>query len=158
MNVFTPIHVIGFFVLRIRRPPRSTRTDTLFPYTTLFRSGLIGDLGHLVRQELRLAQAETSEKLQQAQTGVYAIVTGLLIAFCALLILLQPLVIALSEIMPAWAASLSVGVVLALVASILTRQGSNSLNPNNLIPHRTPGPRRPERHRPLPAHPDPGAN
>src|SRR3546814_6686581 len=26
------------FVLRIRRPPRSTRTDTLFPYTTLFRS------------------------------------------------------------------------------------------------------------------------
>src|SRR3546814_11952067 len=25
----------------IRRPPRSTRTDTLFPYTTLFRSGLV---------------------------------------------------------------------------------------------------------------------
>src|SRR3546814_18739286 len=29
-----------FFVfLLVRRPPRSTRTDTLFPYTTLFRSG-----------------------------------------------------------------------------------------------------------------------
>src|SRR3546814_18537419 len=28
----------------IRRPPRSTRTDTLFPYTTLFRSLLDGDL------------------------------------------------------------------------------------------------------------------
>src|SRR3546814_6149511 len=27
-----------FFFLRLRRPPRSTRTDTLFPYTTLFRS------------------------------------------------------------------------------------------------------------------------
>src|SRR3546814_8358912 len=27
------------FFLMIRRPPRSTRTDTLFPYTTLFRSG-----------------------------------------------------------------------------------------------------------------------
>src|SRR3546814_3230851 len=26
----------------IRRPPRSTRTDTLFPYTTLFRSGRTG--------------------------------------------------------------------------------------------------------------------
>src|SRR3546814_2101249 len=26
------------FMLMIRRPPRSTRTDTLFPYTTLFRS------------------------------------------------------------------------------------------------------------------------
>src|SRR3546814_16912605 len=28
----------GFFFLMIRLPPRSTRTDTLFPYTTLFRS------------------------------------------------------------------------------------------------------------------------
>src|SRR3546814_9432860 len=30
--------VIFFFFLMIRLPPRSTRTDTLFPYTTLFRS------------------------------------------------------------------------------------------------------------------------
>src|SRR3546814_3324022 len=29
----------------IRRPPRSTRTDTVFPYTTLFRSGLINLTG-----------------------------------------------------------------------------------------------------------------
>src|SRR3546814_948865 len=36
---------VVFFFLMIRRPPRSTRTDTLFPYTTLFRSS--GD-GHRV--------------------------------------------------------------------------------------------------------------
>src|SRR3546814_13335923 len=30
--------ISSFFFLMIRRPPRSTRTDTLFPYTTLFRS------------------------------------------------------------------------------------------------------------------------
>src|SRR3546814_16190668 len=30
--------IVVFFFLMIRRPPRSTRTDTLFPYTTLFRS------------------------------------------------------------------------------------------------------------------------
>src|SRR3546814_20724706 len=35
------IIVVVFFVLRIRRPPRSTRTDTLFPYTTLFRSATV---------------------------------------------------------------------------------------------------------------------
>src|SRR3546814_16551371 len=29
---------ICYFVVMIRRPPRTTRTDTLFPYTTLFRS------------------------------------------------------------------------------------------------------------------------
>src|SRR3546814_5417299 len=32
------VYVTLFFFLMIRRPPRSTRTDTLFPYTTLFRS------------------------------------------------------------------------------------------------------------------------
>src|SRR3546814_13446863 len=32
------------FLLMIRRPPRSTRTDTLFPYTTLFRSGGINGI------------------------------------------------------------------------------------------------------------------
>src|SRR3546814_15587573 len=37
MSLFYSI-VFIFFFLMIRRPPRSTRTDTLFPYTTLFRS------------------------------------------------------------------------------------------------------------------------
>src|SRR3546814_13606635 len=32
----------------IRRPPRSTRTDTLFPYTTLFRAMVSGDLADLL--------------------------------------------------------------------------------------------------------------
>src|SRR3546814_15813470 len=32
-------YVFRLFFLMIRLPPRSTRTDTLFPYTTLFRSG-----------------------------------------------------------------------------------------------------------------------
>src|SRR3546814_1802717 len=41
-----------FFFLMIRRPPRSTRTDTLFPYTTLFRSwqdcvGKLEDAGQI---------------------------------------------------------------------------------------------------------------
>src|SRR3546814_11601908 len=33
--------LLYIFFLMIRRPPRSTRTDTLFPYTTLFRSKVI---------------------------------------------------------------------------------------------------------------------
>src|SRR3546814_12416963 len=36
------VTMIVFFFLMIRRPPRSTRTDTLFPYTTLFRSAYSG--------------------------------------------------------------------------------------------------------------------
>src|SRR3546814_15518873 len=36
-----------FLFLMIRRPPRSTRTDTLFPYTTLFRSYFTGPIGQI---------------------------------------------------------------------------------------------------------------
>src|SRR3546814_13155303 len=37
--LFSVVGIVLFvFCLMIRRPPRSTRTDTLFPYTTLFRS------------------------------------------------------------------------------------------------------------------------
>src|SRR3546814_2143402 len=35
-------YLFVFFFLMIRRPPRSTRSDTLFPYTTLFRSYVFG--------------------------------------------------------------------------------------------------------------------
>src|SRR3546814_10723606 len=38
LNISCVYVFILFVSLRIRRPPRSTRTDTLFPYTTLFRS------------------------------------------------------------------------------------------------------------------------
>src|SRR3546814_7880209 len=40
----------------IRRPPRSTRTDTLFPYTTLFRTLRIGGaLSAVIRNQLPVA-------------------------------------------------------------------------------------------------------
>src|SRR3546814_4862212 len=53
-----------FFVLMIRRPPRSTRTDTLFPYTTLFRSLLE------VLDELGLAiTLAVANSLQNARLG-----------------------------------------------------------------------------------------
>src|SRR3546814_21177197 len=45
----------------IRRPPTSTRTDTLFPYTTLFRSGHavidVGGVGYLVEASARTLDA-----------------------------------------------------------------------------------------------------
>src|SRR3546814_20375119 len=47
----------------IRRPPRSTRTDTLFPYTTLFRSGRRELLAHLRRTRARERQVGTRADL-----------------------------------------------------------------------------------------------
>src|SRR3546814_8036382 len=42
----------------IRRPPRSTRTDTLFPYATLFRSGFLAIFYLLIGAAMALAEAE----------------------------------------------------------------------------------------------------
>src|SRR3546814_13140722 len=38
--MYTYVYLLFFFLMRLR-PPRSTRTDTLFPYTTLFRSARV---------------------------------------------------------------------------------------------------------------------
>src|SRR3546814_9358373 len=51
-----------FFFLMILRPPRSTRTDTLFPYTTLFRSP--AQLGH---ETVRRIQSGRSDAPQGQQ-------------------------------------------------------------------------------------------
>src|SRR3546814_17191868 len=40
------LFLLSFFFLMIRRPPRSTRTDTLFPHTPLFRSSVRMALAH----------------------------------------------------------------------------------------------------------------
>src|SRR3546814_4182068 len=61
------------FFLMIRRPPRSTRTDTLFPYTTLFRSLLLALLERLLRLLGRgfAADGEAAVRLAPA-TAVFA--------------------------------------------------------------------------------------
>src|SRR3546814_20332463 len=46
----------------IRRPPRSTRTDTLFPYTTLFRSRAFAVVLHLRGSRARWRSAMTAGK------------------------------------------------------------------------------------------------
>jgi uncharacterized membrane protein YqjE len=104
-------------------------------------SALLADLANglskLVRQELRLAQAEGSEKMSRATTGLIAIVAGLLVAICALLVLLQALIIALGHYMPASVASLIVGIVVAVIAFIMMWQGQRSLSAERLAPKRT---------------------
>src|SRR3546814_5135606 len=69
-----------FFFLMIRRPPRSTRTDTLFPYTTLFRSigrreplqhvGGGGRLHALGAEQILHADRHAQKRLQRLPRGL----------------------------------------------------------------------------------------
>src|SRR3546814_1304714 len=52
--------IMCFFVLRIRLPPRSTRTDTLLPYTTLCRSLWVRSLELLSKTPLVLSLSKDS--------------------------------------------------------------------------------------------------
>src|SRR3546814_20484249 len=76
LSFFYFIYVYSFrlllvFFLMIRRPPRSTRTDTLFPYTTLFRSA---ERAHIVPEDLaQLVVAHAADigtgRAERGQTG-----------------------------------------------------------------------------------------
>src|SRR3546814_7428406 len=46
----------------IRRPPRSTRTDTLFPYTTLFRSRRDGNINHALEYAVKQIRRRAFEQ------------------------------------------------------------------------------------------------
>src|SRR3546814_5094430 len=55
----------------IRRPPRSTRTDTLFPYTTLFRSDRRRGRGALALHAERAAGEGGEHVAREAEHGEY---------------------------------------------------------------------------------------
>src|SRR3546814_16189869 len=59
----------------IRRPPRSTRTDTLFPYTTLFRSVICGNIRMIALPTLVTALVE--EDRRDKANGLVGMVTGM---------------------------------------------------------------------------------
>src|SRR3546814_20424944 len=79
--------VASFFFLMIRRPPRSTRTDTLFPYTTLFRSheiaGPVREVGHRDGAAAggpefhALAQPAPGQRHHQADPDMRALLEGM---------------------------------------------------------------------------------
>jgi hypothetical protein len=98
---------------------------------------LTRDTADLVSAEIRLAKAEVSEKIDQARSGLVAIIAGLLITFIALMVLVQALVVALANVMSAEMATLVVGVGLLAIGLLVLKLGADYLKPENLAPRRT---------------------
>src|SRR3546814_10623916 len=61
------LFIFCVFFLMLRRPPRSTRTDTLFPYTTLFRSVLVAISGGIRCGHRNTAEDEASRHGAEGQ-------------------------------------------------------------------------------------------
>jgi uncharacterized membrane protein YqjE len=132
---------------RTAADPRTSEARPAETFTTA-RTGdsrsvpeLLADLArsvpNLVRQEVQLLRSEMSDKITQVEIGLGSIVAGALLLFAALLILLQAIVIALTEFVgPGWAA-LIVGVAVAAIGAVLLKKGADQMKVSNLMPERT---------------------
>jgi hypothetical protein len=106
----------------IRNGPAAARSDQS---TADLVKQAADQISRLVRDELRLAQAELTRKGKQAGVGVGMFGAAGIVALYGVTGLLAALVIGLAVVMPAWLAALLVGVVLLAVAGVLAMVGRN---------------------------------
>ena len=93
----------------------------------LFRS-MSEDLSALVRDEIRLAQAEVGQKAKKAGIGIGAFGGAGVVALYGLGVLIAAAVLGLSNVVSPWLAALIVGVVLFVVAGIAALVGKKQLS------------------------------
>ncbi len=102
---------------------------------------LIGDLaqetGTLVRQEVRLATTEMTDKAKFAARQAAMMAGGGLLGVLALLTLLAALVLGIGELVALWAAALIVGIVLAVTAVALAVVGLEEIKKLDVTPQQT---------------------
>ena len=85
------------------------------------------DLSRLVRDEIRLAQAEVGEKAKKAGIGIGAFGGAGVIALYGLGVLIAAAVLGLATAVPAWLAAVIVAVVLFVVAAVAALVGRKKL-------------------------------
>ncbi len=94
------------------------------------------DLQELVQGEVRLARSELDQKLHQIILAAIWLLGGALVAFAGLVVILQGVAAALALVLPTWAASLIIGVLIVVVGALFARSGLSMLTLKTLIPAR----------------------
>lgn len=100
-------------------------------------SSLMNNVGELVKQEIKLAQTELSEKWTHIRDDVIALVMGSAIIFIGILALVAAAILGLAVWLPTWLASLVIGLILSLVGFITLRANTRDLKTLDLKPKRT---------------------
>jgi xanthine/uracil permease len=107
---------------------------------------LISDLARetttLVRDEVQLAKAEVSEKVDQVGDGITSLLSGGIIVFSGVLVLLYAVVVVVADLISGWTtepwvAPLIVGLVVSLIGLGVLAKGRNNLKASHLRPQRT---------------------
>lgn len=105
-------------------------------YTDLLQR-IVVDLQDLMRSELRLLKAEFREDIKAFKVVATLIGTGGLILLFATFFALCSIVLALTIVMPAWAAALIVAITLGIAGGLTLRAGIRQAKQANLGPDRT---------------------
>lgn len=100
-------------------------------------SELSNDVSTLIRKELELARAETSQKAKQAASGMMLMTVAAVLGLGAVIVLLMAAVYGLAEVLHIGWAALIVGAVTALAAALFAMVGRTSLRAQNIMPQRT---------------------
>lgn len=111
-------------------PPHESSTAELI-------SRLADQTSRLVRDEMRLAQAEFASKAKRGGIGVGLLGAGGVLAWFGMGSLVATAIIALSLIVPAWAAALIVTVVLFIAAGIAALVGKKKVSNVSPVPDHT---------------------
>ncbi len=94
------------------------------------------DIQDLVRGEVRLARSELDQKLNRVILAAVWLLGGALVAFAGLVVVLEGGAAALALVLPQWAASVIVGLVIVIVGALFARSGLAMLSLKNLSPDR----------------------
>jgi len=98
---------------------------------------IVRNLQEMVRYEIRLAKVEIRGEIKEAVSSGAWIAAGGVAAISASMFVLWALAYALATRMPMWAATLTVGLVLAAAAAALIMSGIRRAQRIDLVPERT---------------------
>ena len=103
---------------------------------------LLGDLmqqtGTLVRQEMKLATTELSDKASRVGKDIGALAIGGAVAYAGFLALLAAIIIGLGQLgLTWWLAALIVGVVVVAIGGLMVQKGLTALKHQNMAPQQT---------------------
>lgn len=98
---------------------------------------LASETSTLVRQEIRLASAEMSQKVANAGRNAGLIGAGGALAYAGLLAIVAAAVIGLGHFIPVWLSALIVGLVVVAIGYVLIQMGLSALKRLDPMPRQT---------------------
>lgn len=99
--------------------------------------GLASDVQELVRGEIALGRAEVEQKVDRVIMAAIWVLGGALLGFAGLVVVLEGIAAILALVMPVWAASLVVGVIIVAIGAAFAKSGLAMLSLKTLTPDRT---------------------